>query len=83
LDADIVEESIVPNDFKTFFVDHPDLERVLFNGAKARAAFEKHVRPSLPTHYDTIAYMLMPSTSPANTSLGFDEKLQRWRVGLG
>jgi len=83
LDADIVEESTVPNDLKTFFRKHPKLERVLFNGQTAQSAFEKHVRSSLPAPYYKLDSLLMPSTSPANTSLRFAEKLERWRVGLG
>ncbi len=33
LDSDIDDRSIVSNDFKTFYEDHPDISRVFFNGA--------------------------------------------------
>lgn len=81
LDADIKADSVVPNDFPAFFVSHPKIRRVCFNGAKAAALYKRHVLPyvSAQTH---IEYVALPSTSPAHAAAGFDAKLAAWRVGL-
>jgi double-stranded uracil-DNA glycosylase len=78
LDADIDEASIVANDFRTFLAAHPCLDHVFFNGAKAEGAFRKHVRPQLADA--SLRYARLPSTSPANASRAFPEKLDAWRV---
>ena len=41
---------MVPNDFAGFLAEHPQIERICFNGATAQALFMKHVRPRLTTH---------------------------------
>jgi len=78
LDSDIVEASIVVNDFATFFAQHPAIDRVFFNGAKAEQAFRKYVLPTLPQPLQLISTRL-PSTSPANAGLSAAAKLAAWR----
>ncbi|MEZ5944486.1 MAG: DNA-deoxyinosine glycosylase [Planctomycetaceae bacterium] len=80
LDTEIVEASIVPNDFPTFLKQHPRIHTIFFNGGKAEQAFRKYVRPlrssthlELPTHR-------LPSTSPAHAARTFEEKVEHWRV---
>lgn len=80
LDSDIVESTIVANDFATFLTVHPGIDRIFFNGAKAEAVYRKRVVPSLPSPLAEIPRQRLPSTSPANASLSFDQKLARWRV---
>ncbi|MEX0729629.1 MAG: DNA-deoxyinosine glycosylase [Aquisalimonadaceae bacterium] len=80
LDSDIDEASIVPNDFEAFFARHPAIRRVCFNGAKAEAAFMRYVKPALPAVPAELAYFRLPSTSPANASFSFDQKLNAWRA---
>lgn len=80
LDADIVADSICANDFASFFRSHPQITRVFFNGAMAEQCFHKQVQPLLepqPLHYRRL-----PSTSPANASLRYEQKLQAWRAIL-
>ena len=78
LDSDIDEKSIVANDFASFFRDHPRIERVFFNGAKAEASFRRHVLPGLaPT---TLRFERLPSSSPANASWSHARKLRAWRI---
>lgn len=80
LDSSIRNASIVTNDFAGFFASHPSIRRIFFNGAFAEASYRKHVLPTLGTLEASIALTRLPSTSPANASLGFEAKLQAWRA---
>ena len=79
LDSDIDGATIVINDFTTFFADHPKIRRVCFNGAKAETLYLRHVRPCFANH-SSIEHIRLPSTSPANASIPFAQKLLAWRV---
>lgn len=78
LDSDIVEASIVANDFAEFFVRHPEIRHVFFNGAKAEQAFRKHVMPTL-LPLPPVELVRLPSTSPANAAIPTAERLAQWR----
>ena len=78
LDSDIVDASIVPNDFAAFFDTHPNVDCVYFNGAKAESAYRKHVSPTLADP-DPVTYLRLPSTSPAHASLSLPQKLAMWK----
>ena len=78
MDADIDEESIVPNDFNAFFAGHPLVRHVFFNGAKAEACFHRYVRPRLADR--ELQFTRLPSTSPAHASLSLAHKLRAWRA---
>jgi len=77
LDAAIRNEK--PNDFKTLFEHYPNVELVLFNGAKSFEVFKKHIGLEV---LDGRAYQKMPSTSPipGKNIKSFEEKLEDWRV---
>lgn len=81
LDADIVETSIVANDFQVFLSQHPHIQHIYFNGAKAEHAFRRYVLPDLATaeHYRLIR---LPSTSPANAAISPETRLNIWRDAL-
>jgi len=78
LDSAIAEDSIAANDFKAFFLAHPEIERVFFSGAMAEKCFHKHV-PLLP-ETRSLQFHRLPSTSPAHASLSYQQKLAAWRV---
>ena len=80
LDSSIRNASVVTNDFAGFFTSHPGIRRIFFNGAFAEASYRKHVLPTLDTFQAGIAMARLPSTSPANASLGFEAKLLAWRA---
>ena len=80
LDTEIVEASIVPNDFQTFLQRHSGIHTIFFNGGKAEHAFLKHVRPRLPRELSELHMQRLPSTSPAHATRKFTEKLEQWRV---
>ena len=81
LDAMIERDAQIANDFRTFFRAHKKITQVFFNGAKAEACFERHVLRQIDG--GAARYTRLPSTSPANASLSFSQKLAAWRVILG
>jgi hypoxanthine-DNA glycosylase len=79
LDAAIVGESVVANDIAGLLGDYTTIHTVFFNGAAAQALFARHVAP--PSERElAVEFVRLPSTSPANASLTFEEKLEAWRV---
>ncbi len=80
LDSDIDERSMVTNDFRAFFEQHPGINRVFFNGAKAELVYRRHVLPGLAARQTKISLHRLPSTSPANAGMTADQKLEMWRV---
>jgi hypoxanthine-DNA glycosylase len=84
MDADIDADSICPNDFAPFFLKHPDITNVFFNGTMAEQCFHKHVQPLLETLLESrpLHYQRLPSTSPANASMRYEQKLRAWQVIL-
>lgn len=79
LDSDIIESSIVPNDFAAFFQAHPHIQAIYFNGAKAEAVFKRYVLPTLGCSAAQISRIRLPSTSPANASIPLQTKLALWK----
>jgi hypoxanthine-DNA glycosylase len=71
--ADATIRAEVPNAIGRLLDAHPLIGAVAFNGATARRLYDRHFprRPGL-------AYLAMPSTSPAHASLDFAAKLARW-----
>lgn len=80
LDSDIDDSTIVPNDIVRLLETHPEITRVYFNGHKAEQTFQKHLRTDAGRIERGIAYTRLPSTSPANASMPYREKLARWRA---
>ena len=79
LDSDIEESSIMPNDFQTFFSTHQEIRQLYFNGAKAEAAYLKYVQPYLSRQYQPLKTTRLPSTSPANASMSYQDKVKAWK----
>jgi len=78
LDSSIEATSETANDFRAFFSAHPAIRAVFFNGAKAQAAYLRHVRPALADLQ--LRYERLPSTSPAHAGMPVAKKLQAWRA---
>ena len=78
LDSHIQQE--IPNDFVSFFKQHPHITHVLFNGAKAKQGFMKFVQATqvLPP----LEFCRLPSTSPAHAGMRYEKKLECWRESL-
>ncbi|MEX2516730.1 MAG: DNA-deoxyinosine glycosylase [Gammaproteobacteria bacterium] len=80
LDADIDDASLQANNFVSFFRQHDKIEHVYFNGGKAEATYRRHVSPWLDNL--TMQYTRLPSTSPANAGMTYQQKLAAWQVLL-
>jgi hypoxanthine-DNA glycosylase len=81
LDARIVKETVVVNDFAAFFAAHANIERICFNGRTAEKLFMQHVLPKLGSVVPD-SRLVLPSTSPAHAGMPYSEKLRRWRAAL-
>jgi TDG/mug DNA glycosylase family protein len=83
LDTSIDEGTEVPNDFRRLFEQCPEVKALCFNGQKAEKAFRRHVIPSLPAQiWDQVAFITLPSTSPANTTRTQPAKVEEWKALL-
>ena len=80
LDSDIDSSTIHPNDFVAFFLAHPHIDQVFFNGAMAEQCYRKQVLPTVEAL--PIRYLRLPSTSPAHAALPYDRKLEIWRSAI-
>ena len=84
LDASIVAGTEEPNDFSALLSAHSSIRAVCFNGKKSEQVFRKRVLPDLPAAVSgRLTFHGLPSTSPANASFTYAQKLERWRVILG
>jgi len=81
LDANIVRQSEVCNDFSVFFDQHATISKVLFNGAAAETIFKRHWS-SLMIDEQRQQWQRMPSTSPAYAALSREDKQLIWQQGL-
>ncbi|RIX47415.1 MAG: DNA-deoxyinosine glycosylase [Rhodocyclales bacterium GT-UBC] len=78
LDADIVGQTVLPNDFVSFLALYPGIERIYFNGAAAEQAFRRHVLPRLVDR--PLRLHRLPSTSPAHAARSYADKLAAWSI---
>ena len=62
-----------PNVIDRLLDEHRLIHAVAFNGTGARRLYDRHFR-----RRPTIAYLALPSTSPAYAGLDFAAKLDRW-----
>ncbi|MFA7073898.1 MAG: DNA-deoxyinosine glycosylase [Endomicrobiaceae bacterium] len=75
LDKNIMQEK--PNDFKSLLKKYPKIKKLLFNGQKANKYFVKYFG-----YLEGIEYIVLPSTSPANASKKYKDKLALWSKAL-
>lgn len=81
LDSDIEEASMIANPFEEFMTVHPEIRTICFNGAKAETSWRRHVLPKL-LQAGSVAYHRLPSTSPANASIRYGDKVDAWKIAL-
>ena len=78
LDTGIKGESIVENDFISFYSLFPAIRAVFFNGSRAEKEYMKRVLPGLSGLKYKIRHLRLPSTSPAMTRLSLNDKILIW-----
>lgn len=81
-DADIVTNSVVINDFASWFERQPTTRAVLCNGGTALRGFQSWVKQKLPADFAKVPVHGLPSTSPAHAAKGFAEKRDEWALLL-
>lgn len=72
LDSAIEREE--PNDLESFITRHKKLKVIGFNGAKSESLFDKYF-----DRKSSFKYVSLPSSSPANTGIDFDNVCKQWR----
>ena len=75
LDSNIKDET--PNQIPDFLQKYRTVEIVIFNGQKAREKYLKYF-----DYIEGLEYHCLPSTSPANTSMNFQEKIVKWNRAI-
>jgi hypoxanthine-DNA glycosylase len=80
LDSAIQKGSRVPNDFKSFFKQHPHIKFVGFNGTEAEKSFNTYVLPHL--NVSGIAFARLPSSSTAH-AIPLELKVAAWQAAVG
>ena len=78
LDSNIDAGSVRANDFPQLLQRFPEIRAIVFNGATSEKYFKRLVIPQLDSH-ESIELLRMPSTSPANAGMSFEQKLESWR----
>ena len=74
LDSDIKNE--IPNDIEGLLNEYQSISTILLNGKKAEAMYRRYFN-QVPVHTVTL-----PSTSPANARLNFEDKLNVWKEAI-
>ena len=77
LDSAITHNTVIANDINSLLVQYPSIKLIAFNGNAAATLFQKHVQLECP-----VSIVTLPSTSPANASIPYVKKLERWSVLL-
>ena len=77
LDSAIVKGSERVNPIPQLLHRYPDIQRIALNGGTAAGLFKRHCLPVLQAEKYRI--LNLPSTSPANARISFEEKCRRWQ----
>jgi double-stranded uracil-DNA glycosylase len=75
LDSAIELKSAVANPIAELLQQQPSIQVIALNGASAHQLYRKHCAPSLRRAPPVLP---MPSTSPANAAISWQQKYQRW-----
>ncbi len=76
LDSAITRDSVEANDIPELLEEFTQIKAVACNGATSANYFRKLVLPQISP---SIELLQMPSTSPANAAMNFEQKLAAWR----
>lgn len=73
---DVAIKNPIPNPILELLSQKPSITKIIFNGKESHKLFVKYFGV-----LDKISYLVVPSTSPANT-MKFEIKLECWRKAL-
>ncbi|UJP05549.1 MAG: DNA-deoxyinosine glycosylase [Nitrosomonas sp.] len=80
LDTRIEPNTQTINDFRSFFAECRCISHIFFNGNKAENCFRRYVLPGVNCEFATL--VRLPSTSPANARLLFEQKCEIWHESI-
>ena len=75
LDTKINNE--IPNKMSELLLSNPTIQTIIFNGQKAEKLYKKHFEINIGIKYFTVL-----SSSPANASFTFEQKLKNWEFAI-
>ncbi len=78
LDSKILRQKIETNDIAGLLRQHTGLRAIAFNGAASEKYFMQLEKPRLAENHQ-LELIKLPSTSPANAAMNFQQKLAAWR----
>ena len=78
LDSSILRQQIEANDIGGLLEQYSGLRAIVFNGAASEKYLKQLVKQDVPARRE-LALLKMPSTSPANAGMKFEQKLLAWR----
>jgi len=78
LDSKILKQQIEANDIAGLVEQYSGLRAIAFNGAASEKYFNQLEKHRLPASHQ-LELIKLPSTSPANAAMNFDQKLVIWR----
>lgn len=76
LDSRIASQTAIPNDIPQLVSRYPGIRAIIFNGATSEKFFKQLILPEWS--HPELALLRMPSTSPANAGMTFEQKLEAW-----
>jgi len=78
LDSKILKQQIEANNVAGLVEQHSSLRVIAFNGAASAKYFDQLEKHRLPANH-RLTLIKLPSTSPANATMNFEQKLAAWR----
>ncbi len=77
LDSSIQNDRLEANDIPALLQQYRDIRLVACNGATSEKYFNRLVKDHLANEIEVLR---LPSTSPANATMSYEQKLSAWRV---
>ncbi len=78
LDSKILRQQVEANNVAGLVEQHSSLRVIAFNGAASAKYFDQLEKHRLPANH-RLELIKLPSTSPANAAMNFEQKLAAWR----
>jgi double-stranded uracil-DNA glycosylase len=82
LDSSIQLSTVEANSLSEFLQAHRGISLIGFNGKKTKEIYDCKVAQEPPDLFERIRCEVLPSSSPANASIPYEQKLLRWRTVL-
>jgi len=78
LDSKILKQQLEANNIAGLLGQYSGLRAIAFNGAASEKYFNQLEKHRLPANHQ-LELIKLPSTSPANAAMNFDQKLSAWK----